>query len=86
MKIKIIIFLILGMGVVGICLAQTNLNNTTLPIGSNSYSSKETNNTNSTISTSETTKMNGNTSTASGVPISSTSIGSQGRNTPNNGV
>jgi hypothetical protein len=33
-----------------------------------------------------TTKINGNSTTASGVAISSTSIGSEGRNVPNNGV
>jgi hypothetical protein len=37
-------------------------------------------------STGVTTKMNGSSTTASGVAISSSSIGSVGRNTPNNGV
>lgn len=37
-------------------------------------------------STSVTTKMNGNSTTASGVAISSTSIGSEGRNTPSTGI
>ena len=37
-------------------------------------------------STGVTTRMNGNSTTDSGVAISSTSIGSQGRNTPSNGV
>ena len=60
---KIIMFLILGISVAGVCFAQSTPN-----------------------STGVTTKMNGNSSTASGVSISSTSIGSEGRNTPSNGV
>jgi len=48
MKIKIIMLLILGMGVTGVCFAQSNPNNTGLPMGSNSSSPKDTNNPNST--------------------------------------
>jgi len=37
-------------------------------------------------STNVTTKMNGNSTTASGVPISSSTIGSTGRNTSSNDI
>lgn len=63
MKIKIIMFLVLGINTAGVCFAQSNPNGTSV-----------------------TTTMNGNSTTASGVAISSTSIGSEGRNTPSNGV
>ena len=56
MKIKIIMFLILGISVAGVCLAQSNTN-----------------------STGVTTKMNGDSTTSSGVAISSASIGTEGR-------
>ena len=63
MKIKIIMFLIIGICTAGVCFAQSNPD-----------------------SSGVTTKMNGNSTTASGVAISSTSIGSEGRNTSSNGI
>jgi hypothetical protein len=63
MKIKIIMFLIIGICTAGVCFAQSNSNGTSV-----------------------TTKMNGNSTSASGVAISSTSIGSEGRNTSGNGI
>ena len=77
MKIKFIMFLILGISTAGICFAQSNPNNTGLPMGSNSYQPRDTNNPNST---STTTSMNGNTSTSSGGSISSTSASAESRN------
>ena len=63
MKIKIIMFLILGVCAAVACFAQSNPD-----------------------SPSVTTKMNGDSTTTSGVAISSTSVGSEGRNTSSNGI
>ena len=81
MKTKITMILILAISAVGVCFAQSNPNNTNLPVGSNSVFIKDANKPNSA---GVTTKMNGNSTTTSGVAISSASIGSEGRNTSGN--
>ena len=77
MKIRIFMFLVLGISVAGICFSQSDPSHnseTNAEINMNSILNTDTN-------AGVTTSMNGNTSTASGGSISSTAASSESRKT-----
>ena len=80
MKIKIMMFLLLGASIVSVCFAQSYYSGNESANSNATMGNKNNVSVNAETNTGVTTNMNGNTSTKSGGSISSTSASAESRN------